>query len=148
MALDNLIEKLAFGTTTPQATHCLGLYLSPETIYLSETHEEKGRLVVDHLVRIPLPQPEAGKTATGLSTATLNTDFLTETAKLAAVIKPSMAQIKWGTKDVVVTLSHHLGLLRYFSMPAIDPKFWKTAVPLEAKKYIPIPFEMLSHDFQ
>ncbi len=148
MAIDDVIERLAFGTSTPKTSHCLGLFLSPETIYVSETRLEKGRVRVDHLVRIPLPQLDASKTAGGLSTATLNTDFLNDTAKLAAVIKTSMSQIRWGAKDVVVTLSHHLGLLRYFAMPAIDRKYWKSAVPLEAKKYIPVPFDQLSHDFQ
>lgn len=146
MAVEDLIEKLAFGTTTPKATHCLGLYLSPEVIYVAETRQEKGRVAVDHLVRIPVPQPDAAKTAG--ATGNLNTDFLGDHAKLAELMRQSMSQIKWGTKDVVVTLSHHLGLLRYFSMPAIDRRFWKSAVPLEAKKYIPIPFDILSHDFQ
>src|SRR5579883_1435824 len=146
MAADELIEKLAFGTTRPKATHCLGLFLSPEVIYIAETRLDKGRIAVDHLVRIPVPQPDAAKTAG--ATGTLNTDFLGDHAKLAGLMRESMSQIKWGTKDVVVTLSHHLALLRYFSMPAIDRRFWKSAVPLEAKKYIPIPFDVLSHDFQ
>jgi GTP-sensing pleiotropic transcriptional regulator CodY len=33
-------------------------------------------------------------------------------------------------------------------MPAIERRFWKSAVPVEAKKYIPIPFEALSYDYQ
>jgi hypothetical protein len=45
----------------------------------------------------------------------------------------------------MVTLSHHLGLLRYFAMPAIDRRFWKTSVPLEAKKYIPIIASVSEH---
>jgi hypothetical protein len=46
-----------------------------------------------------------------------------------------------------VTLSHHLGLLRYFAMPAMERRFLRSAVPLEAKKYIPIPFDLLAHDY-
>ena len=81
-------------------------------------------------------------------TGTLNTDFLNENTKLTALIKQSMSSITWNSKNVMVTLSHHLGLLRYFTMPAIDRRFWTNAVPLESKKYIPIPFDALSHDFQ
>jgi hypothetical protein len=49
---------------------------------------------------------------------------------------------------VVVTLSHHLGLLRYFPMPVMERRFLSSSVPIEAKKYIPIPFDALAHDFQ
>ena len=59
-----------------------------------------------------------------------------------------MAQNRWNSTDVVVTLSHHLSLLRYFTMPALERRFWAGAVPVEAKKYIPIPFDTLSWDFQ
>jgi Tfp pilus assembly PilM family ATPase len=148
MQMDEAIDMIAFGATTQKVSSCLGLYLSPETIYIAETHLEKGKVIVDHLVRIPVPAAEAAKSPAGPTTATLNTDFLLDNAKLSALIRQSMSQVKWGTKDVMITLSHHLGLLRYFAMPAVDKRFWKSSVPLEAKKYIPIPFELLSHDYQ
>lgn len=152
MEIDEVIDMVAFGATTPRVSSSLGLYLSPETIYVAETRMEKGgRLAVEHLARIPVPAPEAkegAKAPAGPSTGTLNTDFLMDNAKLSALIRQSMSQIRWGTKNVVVTLSHHLGLLRYFTMPAIDRRFWKTAVPLEAKRYIPIPFDVLNYDYQ
>ena len=145
--LDDMIDQIAFGKTAPKAGPVLGMYLSPEVIYLAETHFDKGQIVVDHLVRIPVPAPEKAA-ASPAATGTLNTDFLMNNEKLTALIKQSMGSIKWGTKDVFVTLSHHLGLLRYFAMPTIDRRFWNSAVPVEAKKYIPIPFDALSHDFQ
>lgn len=149
MALDDLIEQLSFGKATVKVSSCLGLYLSPETIYVAESHIEKGRLAVDHLVRIPVPQPElSGKATSGPATATLTADFLMDNEKLSALITQSMSQTRWSTKDVFVTLSHHFGLARYFTMPAVDSRFWKSAVPLEAKKYIPIPFDLLNYDFQ
>lgn len=151
MAFEELIDQLAFGAQKRKTGPCLGLYLSPDVVYLAETHlERSGKLAVDHLVRIPVPAADAAKAAAGgaSGTGTLNTDFLNDNAKLTALIRQSMAQIRWGTKDVFVTLSHHLGLMRYFSMPGIDKRFWRSAVPLEAKKYIPIPFDVLDHDFQ
>lgn len=146
-SIDDLIDQLAFGKTAPKPGPVLGMYLSPEVIYLAETHLDKGHIAVDHLVRIPVPAPEKAA-ASPAATGTLNTDFLMSNEKLTALIKQSMGSIKWATKDVFVTLSHHLGLLRYFAMPAIDKRFWNASVPLEAKKYIPIPFDALSHDFQ
>lgn len=142
---DALIEQLAFGSDRPKLATCLGLYLSPEMIYISETHKDKsGKLVVDHLVRIPVPQDPKGPGAT----ATMNTDFLTDPKKVGDLIRQSMAQIRWNSKNVRVTLSHHLGLLRFFAMPAMERRFLKSAIPLEAKKYIPISFDVLANDWQ
>lgn len=143
---DQLIEQLAFGSDRPRLSTCLGLYLSPETIYISETHKDKGgKLVVDHLVRIPVPQE--AKAGAG-ATATMNTDFLNDPKKVGDLIRQSMAQIRWNSKNVRVTLSHHLGLLRFFAMPAMERRFLRSAIPLEAKKYIPISFDVLANDWQ
>lgn len=143
---DQFIEQLAFGSDRPKLASCLGLYLSPETIYISETHRDRsGKIVVDHLVRIPVPADS--KVAPG-GTATMNTDFLTDPKKIGDLIRQSMAQIRWSTKNVRVTLSHHLGLLRFFAMPAMERRFLRSAIPLEAKKYIPIPFDVLANDWQ
>jgi hypothetical protein len=149
MNWDVLIENLAFGKTTPKLSSTLGMYLSPDTIYIAQSSLDKaGKLRVEHLVRIPVPVPEDKGKAGGTMTGTLNTSFLTENQKLGGLIQQSMSQFKWNSKHVMVTLSHHLGLLRYFTMPAIERRFWKSAVPVEAKKYIPIPFESLSYDYQ
>ena len=144
--IDEIAEQIAFGQQGPKNGSSLGLYISPDLIYLSETHPSKeGGIVVDHLVRIPIPVDEKRKPG---ATATMNTDFLEDPQKIAGLIKQSMSQLRWNSKTVRVTLSHHLGLLRYFTMPAMDRRFLKSAVPLEAKKYIPIPFDVLAHDFQ
>lgn len=150
MGLDEMIGPLAFGESTPKITHCLGLYLSPETIYIAECKRDKDKLTVEHLVRIPVPIPQGdGKDAKPtVGTGTLATDFLTDNEKLGGLIRQSISQVRWGTKDVMVTLSHHLGLLRYFTMPAVERQFWKSSIPVEAKKYIPIPFDTLSYDYQ
>ncbi|MBI5624908.1 MAG: pilus assembly protein PilM [Elusimicrobia bacterium] len=146
MEIDPLIEQLAFGKTTPKLSRCMGIYLSPEVIYVSEAHVAKGKVVVDHLVRVPVPVPEAGKE--GGTTPTLATDFLSDIPKLSALIRQAISQLRWNSKDVVITLSHHLGLLRYFTMPEVERRFWKSAIPLEAKKFIPVPLDMLSLDYQ
>ncbi|MDE2512405.1 MAG: pilus assembly protein PilM [Elusimicrobia bacterium] len=143
--IDEIVEQIAFGEQGPKNGSSLGLYLSPDLIYLSETHMGKDGVLVDHLVRIPIPADEKKKAG---ATATMNTDFLEDPAKIGSLIKQSMSQLRWNSKTVRVTLSHHLGLLRYFTMPAMDRRYLKSAVPLEAKKYIPIPFDVLAHDFQ
>ena len=143
--LDQLVDQIAFGGKGRPTGACLGLYLSPDTVYLSEAQLDRhGRPAAQHLLRIPLPTD--GKSHG--STATMSTDFLADPIKVTGAMKQSMSQMKWGAKNVRVTLSHHLGLMRYFTMPAMEPRFYATAVPLEAKKYIPIPFDVLAHDFQ
>jgi hypothetical protein len=143
--IDQMIDQLAFGKAQQASGPCLGLYLSPETVYIAETRPGKGgAIAVDHLVRIPIPAE--GKAATG--TMTMSTDFLSDPLKVGGLIRQSMSQIRWNSKNVVVTLSHHLGLLRYFPMPPMERRFLRTSVPIEAKKYIPIPFDALAHDFQ
>jgi len=142
---DQLIDQLAFGKAQQASGPCLGLYLSPETVYIAETRPGKGgAIAVDHLVRIPIPVE--GKAASG--TMTMSTDFLADPLKIGGLIRQSMSQIRWNSKNVVVSLSHHLGLLRYFPMPPVERRFLRTSVPIEAKKYIPIPFDALAHDFQ
>jgi len=143
--IDKIIEQLAFGAEGRAAGSSLGLYLSPDTIYLAESHVEKtGKFVVDHLVRIPIPTDVKNPSGT----ATMSTDFLSDPLKVAGTIRQTMSQMRWNSKRVRVTLSHHLGLMRYFAMPAMERRFLRTAVPIEAKKYIPIPFDVLAHDFQ
>ena len=145
-ATERLIDQYIFGHRAPKLTSALGLYLSPDVIYIAETKAgADGRPVVEHLVRIPIPADT--KASTTGATLAMNTDFLTDPSKMAGLIKQAMAQSKWGSKNVIVTLSHHLGLLRYFPMPPIERRFLKTAVPVEAKKYIPIPFDALSYDY-
>ncbi len=142
---DQFIDALAFGKAKSASGPCLGLYLSPETVYIAQTQPGKaGAVIVDHLVRIPIPSE--GKAVTG--TMTMSTDFLSNPLKVAELIRQSMSSIRWNSKNVVVTLSHHLGLLRYFPMPLMERRFQHSAVPLEARKYIPIPFDTLAHDFQ
>jgi hypothetical protein len=149
--LDSIVEQIAFGKETRKPSPSLGLYMSPDTIYLAESHLDKsGKLVVDHLVRIPIPSSVKSAVASpgAAANATMNTDFLTDPQKVAGLVRQSMSQMRWNVKNVRVTLSHHLGLLRYFSMPSMESRFLRTAIPLEAKKYIPIPFDVLAHDYQ
>lgn len=144
--VEQLIDQLAFGKSKPASGPCLGLYLSPEMLYIAETRPGKGgAITVDHLVRVPIP-PDGKAAAAG--TMTMSTDFLADPVKIGGLIRQSMSQIRWNSKNVVVTLSHHLGLLRYFPMPPMERRFLVTSVPIEAKKYIPIPFDALAHDFQ
>jgi len=144
-----MVEQLSFGRTMPRLESCLGLHLSPEAVFLAEVKLSGGRPQVVHLVRLPVPGAEAALTASKTRTVgTLNTDLLEDQEKLVGLLKKALSDIAWGSKHVMITFAPQFGLLRYFAMPAIDRRFWKTAVPAEAKKFVPIPFGSLAHDYQ
>lgn len=141
-----MVEQLSFGSSIPKMSSCLGLFLSPETIFLAEVEFSGGKPRVRHLIRLPVPAAPPSKETK--SAGSLNTDFLADTDRVAGILKKAMDEVKWGSKFVVASFSHHFSILRYFTLPAIDRRFWKTAIPAEAKKYIPIPFNTLSQDYQ
>ncbi|PCI36640.1 MAG: hypothetical protein COB53_08905 [Elusimicrobia bacterium] len=146
MDLAENIEQISFGRSLPRLDSCLGLFLSPDMMYLAEVAVEGGRPKVLHLLRLPLGGADTGSaTKTG---GTLNTDFFKDNKEVFAALKKAMSQVSWTSKHVMVSLSHHFGILRYFTLPVIERRFWRTAIPVEAKKFIPIPFAQLENDFQ
>ena len=147
MALSEKLVQVAFGRSLPEITHCLGLYLAPNVAFVAEVSGAGGKPKVEHLVRVPLPPAPAATQGTRVSTV-LNTDVLSDTDRLAGLLKPALSQGKWHAEYAMVTLSQAFGILRYFAMPAVDQKFWKMAVPAEAKKYIPVQFDDLINDYQ
>ncbi len=145
MGFSELVDQLAFGRSLPKLDSCVGIYLSSKAVFVAELRLKGGKPVVEHLVRLAVPSNAANETR---MTGVLSTDILADTERLSALIRQAMAQGKWSSSHAVVTLSHHFGLLRYFMMPKIDAKYWQTAVPAEAKKYVPVQFDDLASDFQ
>ncbi len=144
---EKLINEWAFGIKALKVSQNLGIYLGSNVVYIAQSHNEKGRLVLDQLFRIALPKPKAvppPKDPSQMQGAELWGDF----SDILDVLKPALGKLVHAPKEVVVCLSPELSLLRYFQMPQIDQRFWKTAIPLEAKKYIPFAFQGLVSDFQ
>ena len=141
--IDKTIEQLAFGAEGRAAGSSLGLYLSPDVIYLSESHVEKGgKYVVDHLVRIPIPTD----TKNPSGTATMSTDFLNDPLKVAGTIRQTMSQMRWNSKRVRVTLRPPK-LMRYFAMPVMAALPAHRGAPRGERAH-PDPFDVLVHDFR
>lgn len=144
MSVREIIESIAFGRAKRDAKPALGLYLSPDAIFLAEASRVDSQLGAARLARIPLSNNLRNASAA----ATLNSEFLSDTKKIADLIKPSLGQGPWSSQEVRVSLSHHLSQVRYFPIPSVDRRFLKSAVLIEAKRYIPIAFEQLERDFQ
>jgi len=135
------------GLADIQLKGCLGLYLSLDCSYLCETHlDGDGRVIVDHLVRLPLAVPEK-KEATSKFTM-MNTQFFAESGKWSGLLQQAMRQVSWSTRKVVVSLSSQFGIIRYFTIPRIERRFLKQSVLLESKKYIPVSLDDAVYDFQ
>lgn len=147
MEIDSLIEQLAFGRSVPKPASCLGLYLHPAVVFLSEVRVKGSKPVVEHLLKIPGPAPTYSTQTQTRSLGNLNVEML-DAERIAGLLKQVMGQAKWNSRHLVVVLSHHFGLFRYFVMPAIDRRFWKTAIPIEAKKHIPIQMADLAQSYQ
>ncbi len=144
---ENLIDEWAFGIKAPKISQNLGIYLSPSVAYIAQSHLNKGSLVIDQLFRIALPQPKvavAPKDPSQMPGVELWGDF----NDITDILKAALGKLVHAPKEVVVSLSPELSLLRYFQMPQIEQRFWKTAIPLEAKKHIPFAFQGLTSDFQ
>src|SRR5688572_2555828 len=129
MSLADSIEQLSFGRSLPRIDSCLGLYLSPDSIYLCEVKAPKGRPEVQHLLKLPMPAAAPAGAKATRSAGTLSADFLPDVDKVAAVISKALGEGSWRSKHVMVTLSSEFAILRYFTMPYSDRRFWKTAVP-------------------
>ncbi|MBI4424645.1 MAG: hypothetical protein HY554_13010 [Elusimicrobia bacterium] len=146
MKLTEKLEQLSFGKSLPEMSHCIGLYLSPTLAYVGELAMDGAKPKVEHLVRVPLPAPASMATKVG---GVLNTDILADTDRLAGLLKQAMSGAgKWRSSYAMVSLAPSFGILRYFVMPAVDSKYWRMAVPAEAKKYIPVQLEDLVSDYQ
>lgn len=140
------VARLAFGSAVPKLKSCLGMHFDAEAIHVCEVAWSGTRPKVEHLLRIPVP-PELADPGPR-NAGTLNVEFFGKPDRLIELLKGSLNQIQWGSRHAVATFSPHFGLLRYFTMPAIDRRFWKTAIPAEAKKYVPIAFTELAYDYQ
>ncbi len=144
---EKLIDEWAFGIKVPKVSRNLGIYLSPSVAYIAQSHLNKDRLVLDQLFRVAIPKPKVvapPKENSQMPGAELWGDF----NDILDVLRPAIARLVNAPKEVVVSLSPELSLLRYFQMPQIEQRFWRTAIPLEAKKHIPFAFQGLTSDFQ
>ena len=126
--------------------NCLGIYITIESISVVEVRLDGDSIKVDRYVKIPLP--EAKKVGESSRSAAMNADFFTTESNWLPHLDKALKKIKWETNKAVITLSPQFAVFRHFLMPAIERRFWKQSIPIEAKKYVPFPFETSTYDFQ
>lgn len=140
----NFTEQLAqslIGQNMASHPDCLGIYIGVDEIYVSQTSRKDRGTVLESLVRVPI----TGVDKSQLKPVDLNEAFFTMDNWLNSLGK-LMSKKKWKTNRVVVSLSPAFCLLRHFVMPAtIERKEWKSAIPIQARKYIHFPYEKAAY---
>jgi Type IV pilus assembly protein PilM len=123
----------------------IGIYISPKEIAIAQvTDQGNSKVQVEHLIKIPVTFEGSEKIQRPL---VLNNNFFDEKAQWVNPFKQSLKKIDWKNKKVVITLSSHFCILRYFVMPSIERRYWSKTIPLESKKYIPVSFDEVSFDY-
>ncbi len=123
----------------------LGIYISPKEIAIAQvTDQGNSKVQVEHLIKIPVIFEGSEKIQRPL---VLNNNFFDEKAQWVNPFKQALKKIDWKNKKVVITLSSHFSILRYFVMPAVERRYWSKTIPLESKKYIPVSFDEVSFNY-
>ena len=130
---------------SPATKNSIGIYISPKEISIAQTRLGKeGRVEAEHLIKIPTSfQAKEGL----LRPLSLNDDFFNEQASWINAFKTVVKEANWASSSVVVTLAPQFAILRYFVMPLVEKRFWNKSIPIESKKYIPVPFDEAVYDF-
>ena len=123
----------------------VGIYISPKEIALAEVSVKgSGKLQPEHLIKFPTDFSKRDGAQRPLAQ---NASFFKSDALWVSKFKNAVGKVDWGAHEAVISLSENFGILRYFSMPAIQRKYWSKSIPLESKKYIPIAFDDVDMDY-
>lgn len=136
------IEKV-LGIERSGYRNCIGIYISLTDIYVAQIMEKSGGIEVDSLVKLALKDIRTDV----LRPADLNEGFFAAPKQWLEPIKKIIESKEWATKDVVISLAPNFSVHRHFVMPDTPRRFWKSAVPLQARKYIHYSFDRAVYDF-
>ena len=138
----NIVETL-IGQNMKAHPDCLGLYIGLNEMYIAQTAQKDGGVVLESLLRVPVSNVDQ----TQLKPLDLNEAYFQMDNWLEALTKVASKK-HWKTNKVVVSLSSSFCLLRHFVIPTvIERKNWKTTIPLQARKYVHFPFEKGSYAY-
>lgn len=71
-----------------------------------------------------------------------------KSAQMKAAIETFFKKNPTKTKNLGISLSEAFSVFRFFSMPKVERVYWKKAIPIEARKYIPYPLEQCYFDWR
>ncbi|MDD4004392.1 MAG: hypothetical protein PHW69_04220 [Elusimicrobiaceae bacterium] len=140
-----LLESLV-GIKQVRLSSCIGVYISLDAIYAAEVRTETKTVRIERFVKIPIAHLRGPDTDIGRASAMHSEFFINENLWLLPM-QEAFKKVKWDTKNVQVTLSPEFAVFRHFLMPYVERRFWRQSIPLEAKKYVPFPFDESVFDF-
>ncbi|HUT85809.1 MAG TPA: hypothetical protein VMW66_03105, partial [Elusimicrobiales bacterium] len=133
-----------FGTKEKKSKKYIGLYVSLDNFYLSQSIARDGRIKVEKFVKIPVSKTVS---EVGMHTSAMNVEFFSSEEHWLEPLRNAIGKLKPDTKDIVVTLSPAFAVIRHFAVPFVERRFWRQSVPFEAKKYVPFAFEDSVYDY-
>ncbi|MDR1124199.1 MAG: hypothetical protein LBL61_06420 [Elusimicrobiota bacterium] len=142
MSFLNKFDKL-LGIKRLDCRECLGIYISPNDVYVSQIVEKSGGIEVETLIKLPVGEVNGAL----LKPAELNEGFFAMPSYWLDPLKKIINSKKWNTKNVVVSLAPNFSIYRHFVMQDLARKYWKKTIPLQARKYIHYPFERGVYDY-
>jgi hypothetical protein len=128
-----------------KSKRCIGLYMCLDAFYISQSIIKGNKIQVEQFVKMPIHKTFEAET--GGHTSAMNVDFFLSEEYWLKPLNNAIKNIKWNTKNVVITLSPSFAVIRHFVMPFVERRFWRQSIPFEAKKYIPFSFEESIYDY-
>jgi type IV pilus assembly protein PilM len=126
---------IGIGNQNPSV---LGIDIGSSSIKIVQLRKDKGAAVLETYGEIslgPLAEQEVGQ-ATNLPVE-----------KLATALKDLMRESEVTTKNCGVSVPFAASLIRLIEVPALDAQKMATVIPIEARKYIPVPINEVQLDW-
>jgi len=136
--LDSAVEY-ARNLVVKQSPSVLGIDISSSSIKVVQLRKKSGKAVLETYGEIslgPYAETEVGR-ATNLPTE-----------KIIEALKDVMREAKVTTKNCGISIPLSSSLISIIEMPFTDEKQLKTSIPIEARKYIPVPISEVMLDWK
>lgn len=134
----NILDSFKSIFSSNQNQSVLGIDIGPSSIKIVQLHKRKGRAILEtygELALGPYAGMEVGR-ATNLGSE-----------KLAEAVVDVLRESNATTNKCGVSIPMSSSLVSFIKMPKVDEKQLAQMIPLEARKYIPVPISEVSLDF-
>ncbi len=134
----NILDFIKSAFTTDKNKSVLGIDIGPSSIKIIQLKKRKGRAILETYGELSLG-PYAGLEI-GRSTNL-------PTEKIAEAVADVLRESNTTTNKCGISIPMGSSLVSFIKMPAVDEKQLAQMIPLEARKYIPVPISEVSLDY-
>ncbi len=110
----------------------IGVYASGRSVFIAEVVNQFGRNKITKSAEETIPGAIAGG----------------EDVALAQAMKKAFTKAAIQRRPVTLSVPENESMVRYFEMPLLPKKEWKTSVRFEAQKYVPFDLRELATDYK